>query len=179
MCKSIAEGGQRCYTHASARLNRAADKLSTAETELKIVEHDHTPGTPQHTKASHDVDTARADYRTALVEFASTKQGRADLHRQFMMSREMQRSSEQELRANGPGAAGAPARIASAKRTQEALTTVMTRGSEQQERNFLVSRGWNRADADQLDSDGLAKAAATERVTRREENRQARAAKNT
>lgn len=65
MCKSLAEGGQRCAAHAKARLERRA--VAMREAAVRAAD-----GSPANIEAFHK---RRADWEQAAVEYASTPAG--------------------------------------------------------------------------------------------------------
>lgn len=65
MCKSAAEGGQRCSAHTRARFDKATDNLAVAA----------ATGDPER------IQQARAAWETAAVEHASTREGRNELRK--------------------------------------------------------------------------------------------------
>ena len=73
MCRSKAEGGQRCYTHAKQRLKAAQTRLDAAMNEAS--EHRDDLTHPSHTKVA-DLARTVTDRR---IECASTAKGRDEL----------------------------------------------------------------------------------------------------
>lgn len=81
MCKSQAEGGQRCSAHTRARLDKATDNLALAAASGN----------------SDLVASAREAWDTAAVEHASTREGRNEMRKQIA---DFEQSGETELAAN-------------------------------------------------------------------------------
>lgn len=67
MCKSQAEGGQRCAAHTRARFTKATESLTAAT----------ATGDPAR------IEDARRTWDVAAVEYASTREGRNELRKEF------------------------------------------------------------------------------------------------
>lgn len=88
MCKSKAQGGQRCFPHAREKLDRATQKVNQAYADCRAIvqesgalnEH-HVPDSfqDQYREALGRRVEAKAQVKTAQVEYGSTKKGHADL----------------------------------------------------------------------------------------------------
>lgn len=77
MCRSRAEGGQRCYTHALARLDRTEQKYDDAMAQLRSVKvpDGATEPPPALRRAYETVGRASDAYLDAAIDFASTERG--------------------------------------------------------------------------------------------------------
>ena len=76
MCKSTAEGGQRCIGHATAKMVGAQDRYEKA---LGYAQATEAKGGPGHAQFVRKATAAFEKFDAARIEYASTPQGEADL----------------------------------------------------------------------------------------------------
>lgn len=76
MCKSTAEGGQRCIGHATAKMVGAQDRYEKA---LGYAQATQAKGGPGHAQFVRKATAAFEKFDAARIEYASTPQGEADL----------------------------------------------------------------------------------------------------
>lgn len=131
MCKSKAEGGQRCYSHARVKLSRANTAVKKADDARKQIVRDagamnaqHLTGQAaiRHNEATGRYTRAMTEYRAARVEYGSTTRGHSDLVR---------RATQERTQGNDWAA--------------RQIEADADEGALLREKNYLVSRGHDRS----------------------------------
>lgn len=83
MCQSKANGGQRCYSHTSARLDTATRDLHAAHNlREQRLDSEGRVGWARHPEWEDEYRAAEQDYRDARIEVASTRRGERELRTQ-------------------------------------------------------------------------------------------------
>lgn len=153
MCKSKAEGGQRCYGHATKRLDTANVKLGKAREAAEVAVREHGEDSRQARDAATVVEEARADKYRAEVEYASTVKGEADVTDRVVAAADEVAATQNAVWDGG----GPEAEVAAANAwaRHEGLQRIARAGVQLRHQNYLVSKGWSREDAGRLDRSGL------------------------
>ena len=161
MCRSKAEGGQRCYGHAAEKLANAQSRFDGAQQAYESASMESSRARDPEKKAAAlekcrtlaaRRDEAYEAMQSSLVDFASTNRGRSEL----------------VAKAN----AGTLPRSAAL-----GIQRVVNRGQRLQQENYLVSRGKDRDDVEQMDDYGVTRQVAREKALARAEKADARARK--
>lgn len=179
MCKSKANGGQRCYTHAVARYARAAQAYGSAQRAREAAGRaagqvtmerasDTSPAGKAYNAALDKEVKAKDRFTQARIEYASTRRGQQDIAEQAALS---QIRSDRIEQAEGH-------RSPSVDQQTRELADAANRGLLLRETNFLVSRGFDR-DALQktYPPSVIGKLVARERATQEKERATARSAR--
>lgn len=150
MCKSKAQGGQRCYAHAEEKLANAEAKLAQqreayqqACVDADIAPWHEPPDGPEGDEvraAKARVQEGIAEQRVAKVEMASTPKG----HKIYQQQADRLASLAAKMRSEG--------RTVLADRTDQVAwktRDIVSDGQKLRDTNWLVARGYNRATLEQ------------------------------
>lgn len=110
MCKSQAEGGQRCSGHAKARMDASEAKMEAVLDELVRVDSNVTQA---------DYDAAVASYHEDAKKYASTLEGAADLRAQLANAQAIDPNLNAEVVAAAAAMIDEGARLARVNREVE------------------------------------------------------------